>query len=155
MIRRPPRSTLFPYTTLFRSNRSSRRWRGRGARPGTRATRRPRRLSPRPTSWPSSAVQRPETKARARALQLLYAWELSGRPSIAALVSRLAGGFGHMPEGFDRGADLAAKAIAGLPELDRRVADAAEHWRLDRGGGVGKRNLRLGLAERPRSEERR
>src|SRR5260370_13701896 len=23
MIRRPPRSTLFPYTTLFRSNRSS------------------------------------------------------------------------------------------------------------------------------------
>src|SRR3989442_4174096 len=25
MIRRPPRSTLFPYTTLFRSRRSSRR----------------------------------------------------------------------------------------------------------------------------------
>src|SRR5258708_11521088 len=29
MIRRPPRSTLFPYTTLFRSrNVSTRRWRG-------------------------------------------------------------------------------------------------------------------------------
>src|SRR5256885_8541766 len=28
MIRRPPRSTLFPYTTLFRS------WRGAGRRPG-------------------------------------------------------------------------------------------------------------------------
>src|SRR2546426_6509496 len=26
MIRRPPRSTLFPYTTLFRSPRSPRRW---------------------------------------------------------------------------------------------------------------------------------
>src|SRR5260221_7402468 len=26
MIRRPPRSTLFPYTTLFRSHRSRRRW---------------------------------------------------------------------------------------------------------------------------------
>src|SRR5258708_23503688 len=26
MIRRPPRSTLFPYTTLFRSTRSARRW---------------------------------------------------------------------------------------------------------------------------------
>src|SRR5439155_693059 len=95
-----------------------RRWGGRGARPGARATRRPRRLSPRPTSWPNSAVQRPETKARARALQLLYAWELSGRPSIPTLVSRLAGGFGHMPAGFDRGADLAAKANAGLPEVD-------------------------------------
>src|SRR5205807_2966407 len=29
MIRRPPRSTLFPYTTLFRSPRSSRRERAR------------------------------------------------------------------------------------------------------------------------------
>src|SRR3712207_7038930 len=28
MIRRPPRSTLFPYTTLFRSGRRLRRWRG-------------------------------------------------------------------------------------------------------------------------------
>src|SRR5687768_18409413 len=26
MIRRPPRSTLFPYTTLFRSHRGSHRW---------------------------------------------------------------------------------------------------------------------------------
>src|SRR3712207_7666793 len=26
MIRRPPRSTLFPYTTLFRSSASSPRW---------------------------------------------------------------------------------------------------------------------------------
>src|SRR2546430_11820437 len=30
MIRRPPRSTLFPYTTLFRSSRR-RAWSGRGA----------------------------------------------------------------------------------------------------------------------------
>src|SRR5688572_31645734 len=29
MIRRPPRSTLFPYTTLFRSNRRLRRGLGR------------------------------------------------------------------------------------------------------------------------------
>src|SRR5436309_8607137 len=30
MIRRPPRSTLFPYTTLFRSDRGEGRRRGRG-----------------------------------------------------------------------------------------------------------------------------
>src|SRR3712207_8414820 len=35
MIRRPPRSTLFPYTTLFRS---------RAARPGHRHRRRPRQV---------------------------------------------------------------------------------------------------------------
>src|SRR5688572_31436822 len=37
MIRRPPRSPLFPYTTLFRSHR---RWRRRGRRPaGSRQVR--------------------------------------------------------------------------------------------------------------------
>src|SRR5687768_17963453 len=40
MIRRPPRSTLFPYTTLFRSPRSHRDL-GRGVRPA--ALRRARR----------------------------------------------------------------------------------------------------------------
>src|SRR2546430_12270934 len=34
MIRRPPRSTLFPYTTLFRSRRSGRWPRRRGGPPG-------------------------------------------------------------------------------------------------------------------------
>src|SRR2546430_6202568 len=35
MIRRPPRSTLFPYTTLFRSREAGRARRGRlGDRPG-------------------------------------------------------------------------------------------------------------------------
>src|SRR2546425_497226 len=128
-------------------SRSSRRWRARGATRATRATRRPRRPSRRPTSWPSSRVQRPETKARARALQLLYAWELSGRPSIEKVAARLAQAYGGRPEGFDRGADLAARAIAGLPEFDRRVADATEHWRLERVGVVEKRILRLALAE--------
>src|SRR3712207_8704286 len=39
MIRRPPRSTLFPYTTLFRSGVD----RGRVLPPGGRAQRRPHR----------------------------------------------------------------------------------------------------------------
>src|SRR2546430_4436776 len=34
MIRRPPRSTLFPYTTLFRSDRADDRRSGAGARRG-------------------------------------------------------------------------------------------------------------------------
>src|SRR3712207_8153944 len=43
MIRRPPRSTLFPYTTLFRSHRHHRV--ERGAQPGRRG-RRPAGLVP-------------------------------------------------------------------------------------------------------------
>src|SRR5256885_12916643 len=38
MIRRPPRSTLFPYTTLFRSFRPSAEWTAR-SRPGDYAGR--------------------------------------------------------------------------------------------------------------------
>src|SRR6266496_4760159 len=41
MIRRPPRSTLFPYTTLFRSQR-----RRMSTRPASRATRRPTPKAP-------------------------------------------------------------------------------------------------------------
>src|SRR3712207_7013478 len=38
MIRRPPRSTLFPYTTLFRSHGRDRRGRERRDRPDGRGT---------------------------------------------------------------------------------------------------------------------
>src|SRR3712207_8541254 len=44
MIRRPPRSTLFPYTTLFRSPRR----RSGPPRPGLRGGRRSRRRAARP-----------------------------------------------------------------------------------------------------------
>src|SRR3712207_7440482 len=47
MIRRPPRSTLFPYTTLFRSRRDAGGVRRRGpGRPGRRAELRSRLSSP-------------------------------------------------------------------------------------------------------------
>src|SRR3712207_7549200 len=51
MIRRPPRSTLFPYTTLFRSNQGEGlTWRGMGHTgpvmcPGSAAKEKPQRAS--------------------------------------------------------------------------------------------------------------
>jgi N utilization substance protein B len=97
-------------------------------------------------------VLRAETKARARALQILYAWDLSGRPSFETVVARLGSSFGHEPEGYDRGADLAARAAAATDEYDRRVADAAEHWRMERVGAVEKCVLRIALAELDQGE---
>src|SRR5256885_2471456 len=41
MIRRPPRSTLFPYTTLFRSGRARAHWRSADG-PGAKRLRQPR-----------------------------------------------------------------------------------------------------------------
>ncbi|HUL02764.1 MAG TPA: transcription antitermination factor NusB [Gemmatimonadales bacterium] len=92
-------------------------------------------------------MQRPETKARVRALQLLYAWDLSGQPSLETVVGRVAGMYGRGGDEHDRGAELAALAIAGLPEFDQQVADAAEHWRFERVGVVERNLLRLALAE--------
>jgi N utilization substance protein B len=92
-------------------------------------------------------VERPETKARARALQLLYAWELSGRPSIDTVVTRLARSYGTMPQGYDRGAELAARAAAGQPEYDARLGRISEHWRLERVGVIERNILRLAMAE--------
>ena len=62
-------------------------------------------------------------------------------------MARVATIYGSAPRGYDRGADLAAKAVAGLPEFDRRIADAAEHWRLERVGAIERNILRLALAE--------
>jgi transcription antitermination protein NusB len=90
---------------------------------------------------------RPETKARARALQLLYAWDLSGRPSIDTVVTRLAKSYGTIPEGYDRGAELAARAVAGQEEYDAQLSRASEHWRLERVGVIERNILRLAMAE--------
>src|SRR5260370_16036390 len=59
MIRRPPRSTLFPYTTLFRSSQVRRR------RAGRRATRFPCRRGP------SGQRDRPRVRPHLHRLWLL------------------------------------------------------------------------------------
>src|SRR5205814_4203942 len=66
---------------------------------------------------------------------------------IETIVGRLATTYGHAPDGYDRGVDLAAQAVARLPEFDARVGAAAEHWRLDRVRVVERYILRLALAE--------
>src|SRR2546430_6892150 len=63
MIRRPPRSTLFPYTTLFRSLwRTARTSRRCARRPGT-----PRR------PWRSGARDRKSTRLNSSHSQISYA----------------------------------------------------------------------------------
>src|SRR5215813_14730666 len=68
MTRRPPRSTLFPYTTLFRSRAGARRSRRRPAAPATRAhsARRSwwRRPAPRSEEHTSELQSRPHLVCR-------------------------------------------------------------------------------------------
>src|SRR5256885_4921511 len=76
MIRRPPRSTLFPYTTLFRSSRTHRRPWTRDGRDGfsTSTTFRSRRFQ-RATFAPatSPAEDRKSTRLNSSHLVISYA----------------------------------------------------------------------------------
>ena len=92
-------------------------------------------------------MQRPETRARARALQLLYSWELSGRPAFATVVARVTGMYGRWARTDERAAQLASRAVADAAALDARLGRLAEHWRLERVGTVERSILRLALAE--------
>src|SRR6266571_7927705 len=68
MIRRPPRSTLFPYTTLFRSRAGGRP--RRCTRPGTGAgTGRTRRTAP----LPAAARDRKSTRLNSSHMSISYA----------------------------------------------------------------------------------
>lgn len=89
-----------------------------------------------------------ETKARARALQLLYAWELQGGPAVATVASGLARLIGVRDTGLLAAAEcLAAGVVARVSALDRHAAAAADNWRLSRIAAVERNILRLGIDE--------
>src|SRR3989442_4454275 len=64
MIRRPPRSTLFPYTTLFRSLHPAGRLRPAGICPAPRPCRRGGRGGPRSEEHTSELQSRPHLVCR-------------------------------------------------------------------------------------------
>jgi N utilization substance protein B len=90
---------------------------------------------------------RPETRSRARALQLLYAWETRGRPPLHDLVPGLARLTGPEPRVLDGAEALAQAVAANVAALDLRIARAVEHWRLDRLGLAERLTLRIGAYE--------
>ena len=90
---------------------------------------------------------RPETKARARALQMLYAVELGGAAGVRDAATDLARLTGPDPRVYDQAEALAEAVMAGRDELDRYAADAAEHWRLERVAVVERNILRIAIHE--------
>lgn len=93
-----------------------------------------------------------ETKSRARALQILYAWELQGSPPIPGVVSGLARLTGPEPRVLDRAEELAADIVADVGTLDAQAADASQNWRMNRIAVVERNILRLGIHELRRGE---
>jgi transcription antitermination protein NusB len=88
-----------------------------------------------------------ETKSRARALQLLYAWELRGHAPVAHLATGLSRLTGPEPRVLDRAEALATGVVQALESLDGEAARASDNWRLSRMAVVERNILRLGILE--------
>jgi len=90
---------------------------------------------------------RPETRARARALQLLYAWESDSRASADEVLQRLDRLLGSDPVTRRMAEDLFQGVAAEKERLDGEIAPAAEHWRLDRLAVIDRNILRIATYE--------
>jgi len=90
---------------------------------------------------------RAETRARARALQLLYAWESDGRPGLEELLPRVERLTRATPPVQAHAAELARGVVAECERLDGLFAGAVEHWRLDRLAVIDRNILRLAVFE--------
>ena len=99
--------------------------------------------------WPSceQTMLRVETKSRARALQILYAWELLGARPIPQVVSGVARLTGPEPLVYDRAEELAAEVVSDIAALDAELSHAADNWRMSRIAAVERNILRLGIHE--------
>ncbi len=95
---------------------------------------------------------RAETKSRARALQLLYAWELRGDIPIPALAAGLSRLTGPEPVLLDRAEALAEGVVADVQSLDAEAARATENWRMSRLAVVERNILRLAILELRRGD---
>lgn len=90
---------------------------------------------------------RRETRVRARALQMLYAWEVGGRPLLHTVAERLYPVHRGADRDWERGEALAQAVADRADRLDAMIADDLTEWRLDR-VGVNERNiLRLAAHE--------
>ncbi len=95
---------------------------------------------------------RAETRSRARALQLLYAWELRRATPLPVLASGLSRLTGPEPALLDRAEELAAGVVADVESLDAEAARASDNWRLSRIAVVERNILRLAILELRRGQ---
>lgn len=106
----------------------------------------PRSRPPR-RSIASMNALRTETRARARALQLLYAWEMQGEPALGGLIDSLLTLARGRVRGADRAEWLAKEVVSHRSELDREIEAVIQGWRMERVGTVERNILRLALIE--------
>jgi N utilization substance protein B len=90
---------------------------------------------------------RRETRIRARALQILYAWEQRPGAPRGAVADELVTCYGARDRTWERAETLARSVAADAATLDADVARDLAHWRLPRVGVIERNILRLAVHE--------
>jgi N utilization substance protein B len=93
------------------------------------------------------ARMRDETRARARVLQALYAWEMRGGSSLERVASEVWDDLALTPEIRQLGEPIIRRIASRRQELDTELADVTTNWRLERVGAVERCVLRMAAAE--------
>lgn len=87
------------------------------------------------------------TKTRARALQILYAWEMQGAPKVVDVASGLVRIAGRVPQALDEAERMAQGVIEQCGSLDEHASRAADNWRIERLAAIDRNILRIGVYE--------
>lgn len=86
-------------------------------------------------------------RARARALQALYAWDLVPDGGLLQVSDRLFADLAVGPEERRVATPLLTRAASDLPRIDSALAAVTTHWRLERLSAIDRSVLRLAATE--------
>lgn len=95
-------------------------------------------------------------RSREQALQILYLWDMRRQP-LDEIVGSFYGSLADeetklKPKADPFAEELVRGAVEEIPELDRRILEHSEHWRLERMSVVDRNILRLAIHELLRRE---
>jgi transcription antitermination protein NusB len=93
------------------------------------------------------ARTRVETRARARALQALYAWDMRGGTELERVASQLWDDLAITPEERRVAGPIVRLVAQKQRELDAELSDVTTNWRMERIGAVERCVLRMAAAE--------
>ncbi len=90
---------------------------------------------------------RAETRARARALQALYAWDLRDGEPLERIASQVWDDLAIAPDERAFASRIVRTIIAEGKAIDDALRDVTTNWRLERLGAVERAVLRIAAAE--------
>jgi N utilization substance protein B len=95
---------------------------------------------------------RAETRARARALQALYAWDLRGGEPLDRVASQVWDDLAIAPDERAFAGQIVRVILAEGDAIDEALRDVTTNWRLERLGAVERAVLRIAAAELRRGD---